>query len=364
MYLSAYLTLEQTMNLDDPNYFRPIDSQNFIDDIDALPSQVETAWALGQRLALPESYKAINQIVISGMGGSAIGGALAQAQAAPECPVPISISRDYGLPAFAGANTLVICSSHSGNTEETLSAFEIARARGCKLLAITTGGKLNALAEEGGIPVWRFEHAGQPRAAVGFSFMLALAGLLKLGLIADKSSDVAEAVAAMRTQQTHLRAETSVVQNPSKRMAGQLMNRIPAIFASDYLAPVARRWKGQISEIAKAWSQFEELPELDHNSVVGTMYPEPLVSKFMVLFLRSAHDHPRNRLRSEVTREIYMTAGFNTDTIEASGASPLAQMLTLIHSGDYTAYYLAMCYGVDPSPVPQIDYLKEQLSRK
>jgi glucose/mannose-6-phosphate isomerase len=314
--------------------------------------------------ALPEAYRNVSQVVITGMGGSAIGGALAQALVAPECALPLAVVRDYALPGCVGPQTLVVGSSHSGNTEETLSACETALARGARLLAITRGGKLAALAEQHGAPVWRFEHAGQPRAAVGWSFMLALAALVKLGAVPDKSADVAEAVAAMRAQQEHLKADAPATRNPAKRMAGQLLDRLAAVFASDYLAPVARRWKGQISEVGKAWGQFEELPELDHNSVVGTLYPEALVSKFMVLFLRSAHDHPRNRLRADVTREIYMTAGFNTDVLEAAGRSPLAHMLTALHYGDYTAYYLAMGYGVDPSPIPQIDYLKEQLGKR
>ena len=107
---------------------------------------------------------------------------------------------------------------------------------------------------------------------------------------------------------------------------------------------------------------FDELPEMDHNSVVGTLYPEMLVGKFLALFLRSSFEHPRNARRAEVTREIYLTAGFNTDAIEAGGPSPLAHMLTSLHFGDYMSFYLAICYGIDPSPIPQIDYLKEQLN--
>ena len=351
------------MNLDDRSHFQSIDSQNFLAHIDGLPAQVESAWALGQSLTLPDSFGGVNHVVITGMGGSAIGGALTQALAAPESSLPLTIIRDYNLPAFVGPKTLVIGSSHSGGTEETLSACEQAVARGAKLLALTTGGKLAALAEQHAGSVWRFQHQGAPRSAVGWSFMLALSVLTKLGVVKDKSMDVAEAVAAMRAQQATLQADTPVTRNPAKRMAGQLMGRISAIFASDYLAPVARRWNGQLTEVAKAWAQFAELPEMNHNQVVGTMYPAELVNKFMVLFLRSTHDHPRNRRRAQVTREIYMTSGFNTDEIEAQGQSPLAQMLTALHYGDYVAYYLAMAYSVDPTPIPQIDYLKEQLAK-
>jgi glucose/mannose-6-phosphate isomerase len=351
------------MNLDDLVYLKSIDTQNFLDAIDTLPDQVAAGWALGQKQSLPQTHTDILSVIIAGMGGSAIGGALAQALVASECPVPIIVLRDYTLPAFVGPKTFVIGSSHSGNTEETLSACEAAAARGAPFMAITRGGRLAALAEKHAAPVWRFEHTGQPRSAVGWSLMLTLAALAKLGLIADKTGDVAEAVQAMRAQQAAFRADVPVVHNPAKRMAGQFMNRLPAIFASDYLVPVARRWKGQISEVAKSGALFDELPEMDHNSVVGTMYPEALIQKYMVLFLRSAHDHPRNRRRADVTREIYMTAGFNTDAIEAVGRSPLAHMLTALHYGDYVAYYLAICNGVDPSPIPQIDYLKQQLAR-
>ncbi len=352
------------MNLDDLDHFRALDSQNFLHDIDTLPDQVAQAWALGAGYTLPDEYRQVKQVVITGMGGSAIGGTLVQALVAGECSVPISVVRDYRLPTYVGPDTLVIGSSHSGNTEETLSACQAALGRGARLLAITRGGKLGALAEARQLPVWRFEHVGQPRSAVGFSFMLTLAALFKAGLIADPSARVAEAVEAMRQQQAQLQAQTPVVNNPAKRMAGQLMERLGAIYAADYLAPVARRWKGQLNEVAKSFALFDELPEMDHNSVVGTVYPEQCVSKFMVLFLRSAHDHPRNRLRVDVTREIYMTAGFNTDIIEAKGPAPLADMLTVLHYGDYTAFYLAMCYDIDPSPIPQIDYLKEQLGKR
>lgn len=349
------------MNLDDLAFFQTIDSQNFLAQIDALPEQVEQAWALGRALALPDAFRSVNHIIIAGMGGSAIGGALTHALTAPESSLPITLLHNYALPNFVGPSTLVIGASHSGNTEETLSACERAVQRGAKLLALTTGGKLATLAEQNGGVVWRFEHVGAPRAAVGWSFMLLLSVLVKLGAVKDKAAEVAEAVAALRAQQTRLRADAPVTRNPAKRMAGQLMGRFGAIFASDYLAPVARRWVSQMAEVAKASAQFAELPEMNHQ-IVGALYPEELISKFMVLFLRSAHDHPRNRYRAQVTREIYMTSGFNTDEIEAQGQSPLAHMLTALHYGDYAAYYLAMAYGVDPTPVPQIEYLKEQLA--
>lgn len=349
------------MNLDEYTSFAQLDPQNMLGYINDLPTQLQSAWDLGQRQPLP-SWKGIDRVLIAGMGGSAIGADLLASYVADSCPAPIVIHRDYGLPAWArGPQTLFIASSHSGNTEETLSSFDLAAANGCRCLSIATGGKLAKAAENKGTPVWSFEHKGQPRSAVGFSFGLLLAALARLGLVPDASADLREAVEAMRAQQQHLLAEVPVVQNPAKRMAGQLLERWIAVFGAGFLAPVARRWKGQMSEIAKAWAQFEYLPEADHNTLAGTQNPEDLLRRMMVIFLRSASDHPRNRLRLELTRRAFMLDGLNTDMIDAQGDTALAQLWTCLHFGDYTAYYLAMAYGVDPTPVDALSGLKQEL---
>ncbi|MBI3760442.1 MAG: bifunctional phosphoglucose/phosphomannose isomerase [Chloroflexi bacterium] len=352
------------MNLDDLDHFKRTDAGDMLGHIDRLPDQIEAAWELGQKMELRDSFSRAETIVVCGMGGSAMGGALLAALAAPECRIPIQILRDYELPAFvAGERYLVIGSSFSGNTEETLTAFEAAAARNTQLLAITRGGRLADLARRFNASLWTFDYLSQPRAGIGYGFMLPLALLCRAAFLSDKSADVAEAAKAMREQQKLLHADVPVVNNPAKRMAGQLMDRYVAVFGSGYLAPVARRWKGQINENSKAWAQWEELPEVDHNSVVGTYHPEALIGKYMVLFLRSKFDHPKNAARHTATKELYMTQGFNTDAIEAQGESPLAQMLTCLHFGDYTSYYLAMAYSADPTPVEPIDRLKAALGR-
>jgi glucose/mannose-6-phosphate isomerase len=297
------------------------------------------------------------------MGGSAIGADVLAAYAAPAAPIPILVWRDYGLPACArGEETLVMVSSHSGDTEEALSSFEAGLRARVRLVAVTTGGELGRRAEAQGVPLWRFTHAGQPRAAVGFSFGMLLAALQRAGLLPDAAEEVAEAARAMRSQQEALRLETPVVRNPAKRMAGQLVERWPVILGSGLLAPVARRWRTQISEIGKAVAQFEALPEADHNMVAGVEHPEALIGRSMVVFLRSSLEHPRNVLRVEATREALMVEGFNTDVVEARGASRLAHQWTSLHFGDYTAFYLAMANGVDPTPVAAIQGLKQRLA--
>ena len=358
------------MNLDDIVEFQKLDPENMYGHIDGLPDQLQVAWNLGHELPLPSwpaisAATAIRQVVIAGMGGSAIGGDLLSAYLEPWSKVPIFVHRDYDLPACAaGPETLVIASSHSGNTEETLDAFGRALARNCRILTISTGGKLAKAAAGAGVPAWTFEHHGQPRAAVGFSFGLLLAVFARLGLVAEPQAIAVEfsaAVEAMRLQQQTLRAEVPVARNPAKRMAGQLIGRYVSVLASGLLSPVARRWKGQVSEIGKAWAQFEFIPEADHNTLAGTLNPEELLSHLIVLFLHSKADHPRNALRLEYTRQVLMTEGINTDFFEASGESRLASQWTALHFGDYVSYYLAMAYQVDPTPVTALQKLKARL---
>ncbi len=350
------------MNLDDLALFKKLDRQDMLAEIEGLPDQLMSAWDLGQTLPLPGTQD-IRNVTISGMGGSAIGADLVAALVSQTCTVPVIVHRDYGLPAYAtGKNALVIASSHSGNTEETLDSFEVALKSRCSLVAICTGGELAKRAQEKNVPLWTFHHEGQPRAAIGFSFGLLLSLLARLNLIPDPAQDLAAAVAAMKKSQEHLRVEVPTVLNPAKRNAGQLMGRWVTVFGAGMLAPVARRIKTQLNEIAKAAANFEYLPEADHNTLAGTLHPEEVLMPHCTnLFLKSPSDHPRNRLRIDLTKQTFMLEGLNTDFLDARGDSPLANMWTLILLGDYMAYYLAMAYGVDPTPVTALENFKATL---
>ncbi len=351
------------MDLDHLERFRELDTLDMYGEIHSLPDQLQEAWSLGMGQPLPEA-DGIQNIIIAGMGGSAIGADLLASYVESFCPVPIIVQRDYSLPAWAsGPGTLIVASSHSGNTEETLAAFEQARGRGVRLMTISTGGKLAELAETMGVASWRFEHQGQPRAAVGYSFGLLLAAIYRLGLIPDPSGHLKAAIEAMRAQQVDLEADVPVERNPAKRLAGQLYGRWVTIIGAGMLEPVARRWKGQMSEIAKSWAQFEFLPEADHNTLAGLENPEDLLSRMIVLFLKAPSYHPRNALRTDLTRKVFMMQGVNTDVIEAKGEAPLSHMWTTLHYGDYTAYYLAMAYGVDPTPIEALIKFKAEMTR-
>jgi glucose/mannose-6-phosphate isomerase len=350
------------MDLDNYTSFKDIDKHNYLDEIENLPGQLEGAYRRGLMLDLP-AWQGIQRVIISGMGGSAIGGDLLAAYSAAFSPVPIMVQRGYSLPAWAsGPETLVIASSHSGNTEETLAAFEQANLSNCRILAQCTGGKLREVAEEANVPIWTFDHTGQPRAAIGLSFGLLLALLTRLKLIPDPGEDLSGTVTAMRSQQSGLRADLPVVHNLAKREAGQLMGRMVMVFGAEVLEPVARRWKTQVNELAKAWAQFETLPEANHNALAGLQQPPSGLGTAIALFLRARSYHPRNLLRTELTKQAYMLEGLNTDFMDAQGDTPLAQQWTALHLGDYIAYYLAILYDIDPTPIEALEGFKHQLA--
>jgi glucose/mannose-6-phosphate isomerase len=228
-------------------------------------------------------------------------------------------------------------------------------------MSITTGGRLAARAAAVGAPTWKFVHTGQPRSAVGVSFGLLLGVFTRLGLIADPSVEIASAVREMRTQQIKLRPDLPVSQNAAKRLAGQLVGRWVNVIGSGVLAPVARRWKGQLNELAKAAGGFDSLPEADHNTLAGLTNPEAALSRTSTVFLNAGSDHPRNQLRSKFTQQAFMLAGLNSNDHTACGDNPLAQQWSALHFGDYLAYYLAMAYGEDPTPIPSIQDFKQKM---
>jgi glucose/mannose-6-phosphate isomerase len=352
------------MNMNDLDNFKQIDQSNMIGAINDLPDQLQRAWSLGQELALPKS-KSIQRVIISGMGGSAIGADLLNAYAQPHLKLPLFVHRGYDLPAWAaGPETLVICCSHSGNTEETLSSFEGAQKNKAEILAITTGGKLAEAAEAAKHPVWHFDHQGQPRTAVGYSFGLLLALCARLDFLADPSAELESAVAAMQRQQEKLLPDIPDTQNSAKRMGGQFMGRWVTIFGAEIMAPVAQRWKAQLNENAKSQAAFEILPEADHNTIQGVVQPEDEFRATMNIFLQSSLNHPRNQLRTEKTRVAIMLEGQNTDSLRGRGPSRMAHMWTALHYGDYSSFYLAMGYQLDPTPVPMLVELKDSLSKE
>lgn len=350
------------VNLDDPEIYRKNDPEGMLARIKELPWQCRQAYREALDFEIPLDYRDVDKIVIIGMGGSAIGGDLVRTLVRSEAKIPVIIHRDYGLPAFVDECTLLIASSYSGNTEETLSAFEPALKNDVKKLAMTTGGKLGEIAESNNIPVFKIEYKAQPRAALGFSFVPVLGILQGLGFIADKSADVTETVQVLEEISSRLDEKSPLAANPAKQLAGHLYGRLPVIYGADIAAEVAHRWKTQINENSKGWAFYEVFPELNHNATVGFPFPPEVVEKIRVVLLRSPLFNDRVKLRYEVTCELLKRAGVEYEYVDGEGKSALAQMMSLVMMGDFTSYYMAILNRVDPSPVEVINYLKGRLA--
>jgi glucose/mannose-6-phosphate isomerase len=337
------------------------DPGNMLERIKDLPKQVREAWRIASTATLPPAHGDVRNITVAGMGGSAIGGDLAAALLADELKVPMSVHRDYGLPAYIGRDSLVIVSSYSGNTEETLSSFAEAQKRGARVIALTTGGKIAELATAARYPVVTFSYPAQPRAALGYSLGLVLGTLARLGFVHDLSADIDAALAdlAKLEERVHEGART----NDAKKLAMELYGRIIFAYGGGALGVMARRLKGQWNENAKNWAAFDVLPELNHNAVVGFPHPDIAREALTVLFLRSDRDNPRHKVRFDVTRELLDRASIAHRTLQFAGASMLSEVLQLTLFTDYVSFYVALLNGADPSPVKSIDYLKDRLAK-
>ncbi|MBI2165503.1 MAG: bifunctional phosphoglucose/phosphomannose isomerase [Chloroflexi bacterium] len=346
-------------DLDAPETYRRLDPSGMRGRMSSLDQQCWEAWQAARSLTLPQAYRSAKQVVVAGMGGSAIGGDLVSDLLSLENAPPIVCWRDYGLPQWAGEDTLVVVSSYSGETEESLSAFRAALERGCKAVAVTSGGRLRALALENGVPLLPITFKGEPRSAVGWS-LLGLLGLLQgLSLCTDKEESVKEAVGVLQG----LAARYGSTEE-AKVMARRLQDRLVVIYGAGILQAVARRWKTQINENAKAWAFAEALPELNHNSIVGLPLPRVLKGRArVILLLAPDFTHPRVTLRFQITQDILAKEGVQAEEVRAEGKGPLAQVLSTLCLGDWVSYYLALLYDADPSPVPVIDYLKAALTR-
>jgi glucose/mannose-6-phosphate isomerase len=290
-------------------------------------------------------------VVICGMGGSAIGADLAAAAIGLRATAPITTMRGYELPAWVGADTLVVCASYSGNTEETLHCFEQAGAAGAPRVVVTTGGKLAAGARAAGdVPVIGVPSGMQPRAAVVYMTVTALQCAELAGAAPSLRSEIAEAAAVTR--------ELAADHEQAKEIAQTLVGRIPVVYGGRTTTAAARRWRSQFNENAKLPAFYGDLPEAHHNEVVGWHYAGDTLYGVV---LETKQEHERMARRFDVTAEVMQAAGFPALRVEGRGESALAQVMSLVMLGDLTSVYLAVLRGVDPTPVQEIEGLKQRL---
>ncbi len=325
----------------------------------ALPDHLRDAlWRMESANLRP--HDSPGGLVIAGVGGSSAGGALARAALGDAASRPIELARDYGVPGWTTPDTTVLCASYSGDTEETLAAYEAAQALGARTVVLTTGGKLAELARTDGVPVVPLPGGLQSRAAIGYSLVVSLevARLCGAGESLRAEVDVAaEHAARLAGAWGPDAAEDSL----AKTLARGLHGTIPQIAGAALTAPVAYRWKTQINENAKAPAFAAELPELDHNELMG-WDGAGAFGTFSAVFLDDSDLHPRLRQRLELTRGLIASRGAATFRVESIGQTRLQRLVSLVLLGDLVSLYLATLRGVDPGPVAAADSLRSALS--
>jgi glucose/mannose-6-phosphate isomerase len=336
-----------------------VDSTNQVDEILGLPDHLRDAlWRVDSAAIAPR--EAPGGLVVAGMGGSAVGGRLAAGALGSRLRRPLVVSDGYTLPGWVGPETLVLCSSYSGSTEETLAAYDDAAERGAQLLAVTTGGPLAERARRDGVPVIPVPGGFQPRAAVGYSLVAALEAAAVCGA-APSLRDEVEAAAALAESLTAEWGPDGPEDGEAKALARRLHGTIPVIAGAELAAAAAYRWKCQINENAGLPAFASVLPELDHNEVVGWPAADGRLS---AVFLEDPGAHPRNRLRSELTAEQAAAGAAVVERVTARGETPTERLVSLVLLGDLVSLYLAILRGEDPASIPPIDALKAALAER
>ncbi|HZT42791.1 MAG TPA: bifunctional phosphoglucose/phosphomannose isomerase [Chthonomonadaceae bacterium] len=354
--------------LHDPPKRRSLDPHNMMGLVLAFPQQCREAYAIGQQAwKEPGGPAAIRQVVVTGLGGSAIGGDLARCLMDEYGIVPLIVNRDYSLPRYVGPETLVVALSYSGNTEETLTAYTEAKAEGAPRAVITGGGKLGALAVADGVPIAIVPGGQPPRSATGYLFFPLIACLARYGLLdRDLSDEIAETLAHLERMAVTLGPDVPAAQNPAKRLAVALYEKLPVIYGSQgYRGTVAYRWKSQINENAKEAAFANVLPEQNHNEILAWTLAQRQAKNWSVVFLRDPQEaavSPRIARRVEVTKELIATEA-DVHEVWAEGRSLLARMFHLIYFGDFVSVYLAYLNGICPTRIDGIDHLKAELAK-
>ncbi len=333
------------------------DKENQFEVISNSHKQIETSWKTEIDLSSVNTER-ISNIVVSGLGGSAIGGDLFADFTNGELKLPYFVNRNYGLPAFVNEKTLVIASSYSGNTEETLSAVEEAVNRGAQIVAVTTGGKLKAFAEKHNLPTFIMQSGFQPRFALYSSFFALLKIFQNLKLINDQNEVVEKIIELVKEKGEKYSAEN----NPSFSIAESLIGFIPVIYGvSGSTATLAVRLKGEFNENSKLHAFYNLLPEMNHNEIIGWESFDEAQFHAKAIFIEDEIYHPQIKKRIEISKGLINKSGSEIVTLKSNKEDFKVRLFDLVYLGDWISYYLALMRKKDPTEIDNIIYLKENL---
>lgn len=347
--------------------FSELDNADMIELLEKFPQKMRDALRLGEELSVsaPNYKRNFKNIVILGMGGSAIGGDLLSDYLADELSIPIVVIRGYDIPKFVDENSLVFTVSYSGNTEETLSALKRCLEAKARVIALTSGGKLAVLAQENNFPVIKIPAGIQPRAAISYLFFPILKALEKLGIAKERNGEIEETHNILQELSIKYGAKSPIKNNFAKEIALSLYQHLPLIYGSEgLLKAVAMRWKTQINENSKWPCFWNVFPELDHNEIVGYEIENKINRQVEIIYLQDKEGLLRIEQRREITRKIIEDKVAEFIVCPTKGKGKMARMFSLIFLGDLASYYLAILNKIDPSPVACIEDLKKELAKR
>lgn len=355
------------MNLDIPEEVKKVDVDNEYSSIPDFPKQVQHAWDDTKNIVVPENYKNITNLVMCGMGGSGLGARVIESVYKTELKVPLTRVNDYNLPEFVNENTLVICSSYSGTTEETLENIKQAKERHAKWMAIGAGGALIDEAKEANVPYYQiiptYNPSKQPRMAIGYSIVGQLVLLSKCGLINFTEVDISAIISEMQGIIDLNKIEITSSQNAAKVLSYELRSKVIALVSAEHLVGALHVTNNQFNENAKTLTFDFTIPELNHHLMEGLANPKTNPEDLHFIFIDSNLFSPRITKRFEVTKDVVSKNDVHYSSFTAISASKISQAFELIQFGAFVNYYLALLNNINPTPIPWVDYFKEQLAQ-
>jgi len=349
--------------LDEPERVKEFDRSDMLADLVKTPDYCRYAIKRAEQVSVPKGGSPKN-IVVVGMGGSAIGGEILHDWLRDTISIPIEVCRDYTLPAYVNKDTLVFVNSYSGNTEETLTAFLTAIRRKCTVAAVTSGGQLWAFCKKLRVPHVIIPEGLQPRVAIPYMFFPLPVLMEKMGILSNIDNELKETIQILERAAKANAPDVPTSKNKAKQLAQELMETIPVIYGFRQYSSVAQRLKAQFNENSKVPSKYELFPELNHNETVGYEAPESLNKKHSIILIRDPQEPPEIRNRIETTINLVFNRAKKVLEIKAEGQGKLAKMFSVLCTGDFASVYLAILQSKDPTPVDIIVRVKSELAKK
>jgi glucose/mannose-6-phosphate isomerase len=354
------------MILDQDKLYAKYDSIDIGYATERMPEQFRMTWEATRDLKLPASYKKCTNVVLMGMGGSAIGPHMIRSIFYKDLKVPFEIFNRYELPASATRNTLVLISSFSGTTEEIVAAMKEGKRRKLKMAIVSTGGDLIRYAKRYKIPFYQFDPGDwkeTPRLGVGFTITAHMAFMEKAGLLKVRKSHIDKMIKAMVEVIDSCAVSVKTEENPAKVTAMAIVKKPILIVAAEHLEGNAHVMQNHINESGKQMARYMILPELNHHLLEGLTYPTNLFAKYAVLMLRSDLYHKRTQARFDITANLFEKMGAEVIDYNCAGKTAVEEGGEVLQFGAFLSYYLAMANKVDPKAIPYVDKFKKELKK-